>query len=310
MNSKAIKRQLLAAIAMVLVAAIALGSSTYAWFVASGTVTATGMKVTAQADAGLAIRYGSDGLWGTTASAGMENGAAKVLYPASTADVKTWYHATAEIENNFKAVADTRTDITKSVLGETKNRYVEGNQYVVMKTFEIRSTSPDQLSAGLYVTDVTATIAKQHAMNTALRVAVEYVDASNNSTVKFFGPVSYSGNNNQPSDNYNVYKYVPAVDATGSTQAAPAKEEIVGTVSLATPNVKIQSEAKNAIIIGEGVKIPYSKGEGENATAGGLFVNIYIWFEGEDHNLTSTQFVADDVSVSVSFSNIGTASNS
>ena len=76
-----------------------------------------------------------------------------------------------------------------------------------------------------------------------------------------------------------------------------------------TRNV-IQSEAKNAIIIGEGVKIPYSKGEGENATAGGLFVNIYIWFEGEDHNLTSTQFVADDVSVSVSFSNIGTASNS
>ena len=32
MQSKAIKRQLLAAVAMVLVAAIALGSSTYAWF--------------------------------------------------------------------------------------------------------------------------------------------------------------------------------------------------------------------------------------------------------------------------------------
>ena len=45
MNSKAIKRQLLAAIAMVLVAALALGSSTYAWFVASGSVTAKDMKV-------------------------------------------------------------------------------------------------------------------------------------------------------------------------------------------------------------------------------------------------------------------------
>ena len=45
MNSKAIRKQLLAAVAMVLVAAVALGSSTYAWFVASGTVTATGMMV-------------------------------------------------------------------------------------------------------------------------------------------------------------------------------------------------------------------------------------------------------------------------
>lgn len=48
MNSKAIKRQLLAAIAMVLVAAIALGSSTYAWFAANTSVTATGANVTAQ----------------------------------------------------------------------------------------------------------------------------------------------------------------------------------------------------------------------------------------------------------------------
>lgn len=47
MNSKAIKRQLLAAIAMVLVAAIALGSSTYAWFASNNKVTAEGLKITA-----------------------------------------------------------------------------------------------------------------------------------------------------------------------------------------------------------------------------------------------------------------------
>ena len=41
MNVKTLKKQLMAAIAMVLVAAIALGSSTYAWFVSNNTVTAT-----------------------------------------------------------------------------------------------------------------------------------------------------------------------------------------------------------------------------------------------------------------------------
>lgn len=48
MSTKALKTQLLAAIAMVLVASIALGSSTYAWFASNTKVDATGMQVTAQ----------------------------------------------------------------------------------------------------------------------------------------------------------------------------------------------------------------------------------------------------------------------
>lgn len=55
MNSKAIKRQLLAAIAMVLVAALALGSSTYAWFAANNKVSATNMQVTATTSQSLVI---------------------------------------------------------------------------------------------------------------------------------------------------------------------------------------------------------------------------------------------------------------
>lgn len=46
MNSKALKKQLAAAIAMVVVAGVALSSSTYAWFVNNATVTATGAQVT------------------------------------------------------------------------------------------------------------------------------------------------------------------------------------------------------------------------------------------------------------------------
>ena len=50
MNSKAIKRQLLAAIAMVLVAALALGSSTFAWFANNNKVEAKGMQITAMTE--------------------------------------------------------------------------------------------------------------------------------------------------------------------------------------------------------------------------------------------------------------------
>ena len=48
---KALKKQLIAAIAMVLVAAVALGSSTYAWFVSNNKVTATTATISAQSNA-------------------------------------------------------------------------------------------------------------------------------------------------------------------------------------------------------------------------------------------------------------------
>ena len=55
MNEKksvnSLKRQLAAAIAMVLVAGIALGSATYAWFVSNNTVKATTSTISAQSNA-------------------------------------------------------------------------------------------------------------------------------------------------------------------------------------------------------------------------------------------------------------------
>ena len=48
---KALKKQLGAAVAMVCVAAVALGSSTYAWFVSNNKVKATTSKISAQSNA-------------------------------------------------------------------------------------------------------------------------------------------------------------------------------------------------------------------------------------------------------------------
>ena len=52
---KALKKQLAAAIAMVMVSAIALSSSTYAWFAANNKVSATNMQVTATTSGSLVI---------------------------------------------------------------------------------------------------------------------------------------------------------------------------------------------------------------------------------------------------------------
>ena len=82
---KSLKKQLMAAIAMVLVAAIALGSSTYAWFVTNNKVDATTTNISAQSNAAfMTITNGATGASGvdTTSAQTKITGPIK-LYPAT-----------------------------------------------------------------------------------------------------------------------------------------------------------------------------------------------------------------------------------
>lgn len=63
---KTLKKQLGAAIAMVLVAAVALGSSTYAWFVTNTKVTAGKAEMTATAANTLLISAANANEWATS----------------------------------------------------------------------------------------------------------------------------------------------------------------------------------------------------------------------------------------------------
>jgi hypothetical protein len=68
MNVKALQKQLMAAVAMVIVAAIAMSSATYAWFVNNAQVTATNVSVQAATAYSLLISHTNDtnAAWGTT----------------------------------------------------------------------------------------------------------------------------------------------------------------------------------------------------------------------------------------------------
>lgn len=58
-NTKFRKRALLSSVAMLLVALVALGSATFAWFVANPTANAEGLKMTTQATAGIYVASAS-----------------------------------------------------------------------------------------------------------------------------------------------------------------------------------------------------------------------------------------------------------
>lgn len=99
-----LKKQLAAAIAMVLVAAISLGTSTYAWFVSNTKVSATSSSVKAtSATPNLLIVEGAKTVGGTDGStyeafdqngkttASISSTEATALYPASTNNCKNWW---------------------------------------------------------------------------------------------------------------------------------------------------------------------------------------------------------------------------
>lgn len=99
---KALKKQLGAAVAMVCVAAVALGSSTYAWFVTNNKVDATSSSISAQSNA--AFMYIRDEAESSTDLRSDDSSVqSKALYPAHWA--LTSDTAYADAGNFYKAYA-------------------------------------------------------------------------------------------------------------------------------------------------------------------------------------------------------------
>ncbi len=158
MSVKSLKTQLMGAVAMVIVAAVALSSSTYAWFAVNSTVTATGMNVNAQAEAGLVIANADKTTYAAAATA--KDSAAKALKPGSTADGTYWYHSTSN-------------DPAKANTGLAYETGIENENYVKHE-FYIRSSAADTMSVGsLDITSVAVTSANQ-GLSKALRVGVMF----------------------------------------------------------------------------------------------------------------------------------------
>ena len=274
---------------MVLVALIALSSSTYAWFAANNKVTATGMVVQAETEGGIEIAYGkstdASGTWGTSATAGMT--VATKLLPTSTANATAWYHASAEKGSESTAKVDTYETLTLSA-GDTSKKIAadssvaqdatqyydtNGNQYYLVKNFVVRSTSSSKLAKGLKVDSVTVA-GNSENMSQALRVAVKL-----GSKVLFYDPVANDTNA------YTVYS-----GFTGSGTSATATS--AGTVTCT------DKATSTLLAAADTTEIPAKT----TSTNGGVDVEVYVYFEGEDAQLYSENFKTEGLTVTINFS--------
>ena len=136
---KALKKQMAAAVAMVLVAAIALGSSTYAWFVSNNTVKATTASISAQSNAPfLKIAKKGETLATTSATQVAGEGDKTILYPSQ------WNHAidsaTYQFESAYAAAASAPDMLTGSrfAVGGVDATYRP--DYALKQSFDIGTT--------------------------------------------------------------------------------------------------------------------------------------------------------------------------
>ena len=259
------------------------------------TVTASNMQVKAVAEDGLLINEvatAADTHWDNEGTANQLSTDAVLLYPTSTANGTTWYHAASEVSNNaagataantksdklvndtyetlptltaitsMSAAATAGTNAARSTMGKTDS---DPAGYYVHYTYYLKGASGTATALGLNsgdmnvrINSVTATPATTNstALNASLRVGVKL-----NSVFYIFAPVA----------GYTTSYYV----AAGATATTP----IAGNVATPTDLASLPAAGSN-----------------------GVPVEVYIWYEGEDaacksDNATAAELDAIDVDI-------------
>ena len=158
---KALKKQLAAAIAMVLVAAIALGSSTYAWFVNNNNVTATTTNISAQSNSAYLVidnaAAGKTSKTSTASTVASERPATTKLYPAQVIANGVWQSAYASTAGASTEKDTTRFDIKSTGKTDGSAEAAVGEHYAVKNTFYIGTGNYDGKFKNLKVESVTVT---------------------------------------------------------------------------------------------------------------------------------------------------------
>lgn len=273
MNSKKLKTQLLAAVAMTLVAVIALGSSTFAWFAANTKVEATGMKVTAATTSNLLIAEDTldstskltDDKFKTSVSVdfGVDG---KLLQPVSTIDGTNFYYTKG---TNVKGNGDAIDDDYKLLIGDGSTDIVfQGTEYYnnnkslgyVDYVFRLKAINSFNAKAEIRLTKLALTYNNADAANLdnskAYRVAVFTEDISDAVPTGGVGKLD------------KIYSEAGAANHT-------ADQAVSSTNNLGTVDT-----ANNVVATMDGSK-----------TTGMYKVVVRLWLEGEDTTCTSSTFM-------------------
>lgn len=241
------KRALISSVAMLLVAIIALGTATFAWFTQSTKATAKGLNVKTIKASELVI---SDYLknWGTTVDYEIVN---KVFMPASSSNGTSWYKAEAAKKDEFGAKGLFTPADAPTFNAPTSSSYVYADQLNVKNKGD----------AKVEKVKITWTMPTFETAN-YLRVAL--VPADENGAIKTAKVATESvGTTAAETFQKNIY------DADGVKYDAANGTKAQGEATV-NDTVSVTPKTTTTVTVGT-----LSKNEA-------AFYNLYVWFEGQD----------------------------
>ena len=269
-------KKLASAASMLLLSTAMLGMATYAWFTMNKEVSVTGMKVEATASEGLVISGDNKSTWLTDWDVAMTGGVK--LYPTSTdgaANNTAWAVAYSDDFNDADkdTPASGYTDLNMQYTtsgtyggvtfgsGEGVGYAVKGSgtndtqNYVLKKTFYIKSTADNPIQSGLKIKSVTATA---------------------------------SGGSG--SDNINKALRVLAIVNNGGTKVATIYDPIVTDDDA----IKFKNTTSITLNDGTSVGDAIGSSIG-NTDGTAVQVDVYMFYDGEDQNCKSANITGIDV---------------
>lgn len=274
MKAKSRKHLLISSIAMLLVAAVALGAATYAWFTQSPKANAQGLEVKATASNGLKIlsethavaaskSISDPSTFVTTTYLNADTASSSSTTPfnltpasvdVSTTDMNAYTTSAASADN---AAADTSAQVTNATKGHTGTEMIYSERIYCALIGAANATDTTTISI-----DALTVTQPDTKMKEALRVALVYYDGTSSTVVGAYAP-STKTDSTILTGIADTYGEVSTSEYTFQPFASAAKE--VGTLT----------------------------------TTGNCYFEVLVYIDGEDSTAYSSNIQASELITSI-----------
>lgn len=250
-------------VAMVVVAAVALSSATYAWFVSNNRVTATTTNISAQSNSAyLVIEAGkATDENSTTSATGTETttGADTKLYPAqwknnfnsegTKVDSNGVYQFESAYSSDKNISVTESTESTRFKVGDPTTAVTQ--DYALLNTFYVGSGTFDGEFTNLTVSNITVTETSTNGLKTGMRLLImAYAPTKSDATVTYSNTAT----------SWVVAKYNDGLTASIESQSSGNIDGIVYAPQ-------------------------FGKAEGD------VKIEVYAYYDGADDNVNTTNLV-------------------
>lgn len=312
MEVKKLNRELLAAALSVMVAFVALGSSTYAWYVtntsvktSTSTISAMANGMTLQIVAGTTPDHGKD-----SETIAFDSTSGHEISPSSTDDIKKWYIPSSWSEgamvSGYSEVSFSDATTGEYKVGEKKFYAYNVSTYTV---YTIRDTGiadiyldGSQTGGAITVTSGGAPLTDKIAKS--LRIGISTVDKNGVESLRIvYAPMAPTGHGNDVySRDHNVTGWITVSDATSTKNATYSHIYGMNYVDQDSGNWAATKSGDNYLK-------PTGTAEAlaEDIDYNGIIMKVYVWLEGTDADCvnTSAEGVNEDLTFDVTLYMVG-----